>query len=431
MSPDPVIAEDAAIIKKYLDKCTEDGINASTARVTASYLCIFSRKSPKFTSWDTGKAVAVFKSVREGMKPNSARRAFTILKQFLKWMRKAKVNTKVDPERISEIKPPKANMITKKASDMLSGEEIKLLIDTAWTDRDKALVAMIYEGALRPIEAVNATWGDLNFDKYGAQFHTDAKTGIPRYIRLIMSAPYLLKWKNSFPVPIKSNTPIFCARDYIHSTLTVNGVRTVFRTILKKAGIQKDISVYYLRHSRITSMTADEIPDSVIKLQAWGSLSTNMLGTYAHLTNTNTDRILLTRAGVLTKEETERKNEDALKPRQCPHCGEINVPTATFCIQCGLGLTPETRVQTQTDAEKVEMLTKQVVGMQNQFAALIADMRHEHDTEEGVKEYEAEVLKMSKKEKKELKDHINEGATIAALLLKQAAGKGNNKTAIK
>jgi len=345
-APAQVLKADALLIKRFLDEATTNGLGAGAAKTSASYLAGISRKFPDLKKMDTVSAGSAFSDIRQNMKPNSARRAMGILKQFIRWMNDEKINTKVDLGKLLKIKLPKPDTGTKRASDMLSGKEITKLIESAGNDRDRALIAMIFEGSLRPIEAATATWGDLNFDQYGAQFTTNKKTGIPRYIRLIMSAPYLLKWKNNYPLPINNDSSIFVSFKTPHQELTRGGLYYIFMDILKKSGIKKKISPYYLRHSRITSMSRDQIPDNIIKLQAWGSQRSNQLATYSHLVNSDMDAVLLTRAGIITDGE---KKDESLKPRQCPHCGKVHTPTTRFCDDCGQGLIEEARTQVQQE----------------------------------------------------------------------------------
>src|SRR5208283_3152601 len=243
---------------------------------------------------------------------------------------------------------------TKKASEMFTADQIKALIAAGMTSRDRALVAMMFEGALRPIEIASAQWEDLNFDRYGATFDTAKKTGKPRRIRLIWSAPYLLEWKNDYP-EVKGNAPVFINKFHFqkaphYRSITQSGIKTLFYQLQDIAGIPRR-APYFLRHSRITSMIADEIPESVVKMTAWGSLKSDMLATYAHLSNADVDRILLQRAGLKME---AKEAHDGIKPLQCTHCGGINRHTAKFCETCGLPLTEEARASLQTATEKVE-----------------------------------------------------------------------------
>lgn len=367
--PGAIRKDDAVLIKRYLDECVTNGLSQGSAKTSASYLASVARQCPGLQTMDTPSAQAALSHIRQNMKPNSARRAFGIFRGFIRWMHDEKVNTGIDMNKIQKVKSPKPDLTTKKASDMLSGEEITKLIEAAGNDRDRAMIAMMFEGSLRPVEVSAAIWGDLNFDKYGCQFTTSKKTGKPRYIRLIMAAPYLLAWKNRSPTPVSGDDPIFVSFKSPHQQLTRGGIYANFMFILKKSGIKKKVSPYCLRHSRITAMIRDEIPDSIVKKQAWGSLSSNMLATYAHLIDTDVDRVLLTRAGIITDAE---KKDDSLKPRQCPICGKIHTPTSRFCDECGTSLTEEAR-------QTVDSASKAIVGAldRNEKKSILSSMSKE------------------------------------------------------
>jgi integrase/ribosomal protein L37E len=263
------------------------------------------------------------------------------------------INTRLDLKKISpNLKAPALDLDGRKPSMMLSGEEIKTLIETAHTSRDRAIIAMMYEGSLRPIEVISATWNDLNFDKFGAQFTTNKKTGKSRYIRLIMAAPYLLAWKNDHPQPYP-DMPIFVSLKSarIITPLTQSGLKTLIYALGREALPGKEIFPYLLRHSRITGLIADEVPESIVKMQGWGSVNSRMLGTYTHLSNIDMDRVLLSRAGITTE---EIKKDESLKPPQCTHCGKVNLVTAKFCDECGTPLTDDVRQYLETKTRAIE-----------------------------------------------------------------------------
>ena len=88
-------------------------------------------------------------------------------------------------------------------------------------------------------------------------------------------------------------------------------------------------------------MVADEVPETIVKKVAWGSVRSNMLATYTHLSDNDVDRVLLAKAGIKTP---EKKAEVGVRPRQCPECGKINASTDRFCSVCGRGLTPAARL---------------------------------------------------------------------------------------
>lgn len=79
--------------------------------------------------------------------------------------------------------------------DLLTHEEVKKMIETAEHPRDKAFIAVLYDGGFRIGEIASLRMKDVVADEYGAQVIVDGKTGMRR-VRLIASAPYLLEWLN-------------------------------------------------------------------------------------------------------------------------------------------------------------------------------------------------------------------------------------------
>lgn len=341
----PVRSEDAKLIREFIeDRISERGITPHTAKVIASYLIMFSRKcSVPFRELDDRELKSIWAAIRADLKKNTLRRMIPVLKSFIIWLINEGVNTTIDKEKVQAIKAPQRQKETKKPGQMLTADELIKLIQAAKNPRDKAMIALMFESACRPIEICRAVWEDLVFDKYGAQFTAYSKTDKSRYVRLIFSAPHLIAWSESYPGNPSGNNPIFPSLKIKKlQPITQSGLKSVIYTAAKDAGIQKKVHPYLLRHSRITSMVADEIPESVIKAQCWGSLDSRMLSTYTHLKNSDVDRILLTRAGI----EISGKKESEFKPVQCLTCGTVNPIGAKFCMQCRSALTDDAREET-------------------------------------------------------------------------------------
>lgn len=338
-APKPVRPEDVDVIREFVfERFTTDGIEIETARVDIHYLCVFSREITRpFKQMTTGDILMGVSKCRARFKPNSLRRLLSLLRRFSQWLVEDEVNPDIDLEKITRIKPPKIQLETKKASQMLTGGEVAAVIRAAKNSRDRAMLAMLYESACRPIELVEAAWGDLVFDRYGAQFTTDRKTGKPRYIRLIWSAPYLLEWKNDSPGGTGEGDPLFVSLRGAPTPLTRSGLKQAVYAAAEHSGVEKNVFPYLFRHSRITAMIVDEVPDSIVKMQCWGDLNSRMLAAYAHIAPKDIDRILLGRAGI----EVEEHGQTDLQPQQCPHCGTRNGPIDNFCRECGAGLNVE------------------------------------------------------------------------------------------
>lgn len=228
---------------------------------------------------------------------------------------------------------PSAVKNTKKAGDMLTAGEVEKLIHAAGNDRNRAMIAVMYEGGLRPVEIQYMTWEDVKFDQYGAVLTTNKKTGKQRYIRLISSAPALDQWRLSSR---RDKGAVFIhMRNGVMQDQAIGprGILYTVKSAADRAGIDsKRVYSYLLRHTRVTHMMEDNVPDNVIKLQHWGTVTTPMLGTYGHISNTHIDKVLLEHAGV---EQHEKKGRASLQPIQCQGCKAVNLAGSRRCAWCG------------------------------------------------------------------------------------------------
>jgi len=225
--------------------------------------------------------------------------------------------------------------MTKVVGDILTEEEVKAMIEACENSRDRALIATIYDGGFRVGEIGTLTWGRVTFDDYGALVNVDEKTGKPRHVRLIMAAPYLATWRSDYPGDATGDAPVFLT--IRRESFSYDGLQRQIKRIAYRADIRKHVSTHLFRHSRITHLIQNGVPDSAIKLMMWGSLTTDMFAAYAHLTGQDIDNAMIAAAGVKRSEEKEKKR--ILEPRQCGRCYTLNGPTADYCGRCGQPLT--------------------------------------------------------------------------------------------
>lgn len=285
---------------------------------------------------------------QKGLKRNTLRTYITHMRRFCLWLIEQD-HLSIDPKDIQKIKAPAPDHMTKQAAQMLTEKEVKSIIESSGRIRDRAFLSMLYEGGFRPVELVNLTWDQVKFDEWGLVVNTDKKTGVPRYVRLISSKDYLTTWRQEWPG--EKGNRVFVTLRRPAQPLTHRGFKEIMKRAVRLAGLDKKVSLYLFRHSRITNMIEQGIPESVIKLQHWGSLNTLMLSTYAHVTSEHQDRVLLEHAGI---QKTSKKAEAAMGPRQCMNCHHINAPTMNFCGVCGLGLTEEIRLSLEQQNKAVQ-----------------------------------------------------------------------------
>ena len=352
-----ITQDDAHLIDEYLVKRKADK-DLSQGRVTKILWTLLSwrRFVPPFrqnTIIDIYKGIDLVKNgtqkgpgdASEPYSKNFVYDTVTIVKPFYVWMIEAGYSPLKEKD-ILALKRPKRDLMTKTVADILTEEEIKKMVQSCESVRDRAILMLLYDGGFRIGELGKLTWGQISIDSYGVVINVDEKTGKPRYVRLLAATPYLAKWKDDYPFEPVGNNLVFVTHRKM--ALAYNAIYRQIKRIAERAGIQKNVHPHIFRHTRITNMIEKGIPYSVIKSMMWGSLTTDMFASYAHLSNHSIDNALLEQAGIKRAEPMEKT--DALAPRQCPKCFIINGPTQNFCGSCGMPLT-----ETATDDQKQAM----------------------------------------------------------------------------
>lgn len=233
--------------------------------------------------------------------------------------------------------------------DILTPAEVKALIEAADNSRDRALVAILYESGARLDEIIKLKLTNVETDQYGIAILVDGKTGMRR-IRLIDSVPYIIQWLNDHPRKDNPNSRLFVRFKYPDRGLGEQGIQKLLKTLMKRAGISKNVHPHLFRHSRATHMAKD-FSESDLKIVFGWTPGSNMPAIYIHRSGADVDKKILQRAGLLDQEEA--KEDDVLKPRNCPRCKETNPATAGFCYKCGMALNMKTAMEVEQNNTEI------------------------------------------------------------------------------
>lgn len=344
---------DGKILLDFInDRTTTKNIMPHTEASYARYLSVALGLIKKpIKDWDYNTFTDFSTVVKAKYQANTHRKHIGTMKVFVLYLIEMGIVSSIRKEQIERVGLPKPNRMTKKAGDMLSVDEVKKIIGGAKNSRDRALLAIAFESGCRPIELMELEWEDVNFDKYGATLNTAKKTGKPRRIRIINMAGHLKSWKNDYPGEPSGKNPVFVNLDTVkdHHAITRGALKKILAKAVANSGIQgKRIHMYLFRHSRVTNMLAEGIPTSVIGLQMWGSLDSTMMKTYGHLSDVQTDTILLAHAGITES----KKMVSQSKPVACPSCASINTAGLKYCGVCGAVLDPEEYQRSLSQAEQ-------------------------------------------------------------------------------
>lgn len=281
-------------------------------------------------------------------KQNTLRDFISALKRFYVWMGDNEY-VSLPRKKLKSIRAPPADTMTKTAEQMLSEDEVRAMIDACQNSRDRALIAVLYEGAFRVEELGQLTWGQVKFDEYGLVLNVNEKTSRPRYVRLVVAKQYMIAWKNDYPFAMAPEALTFTSCQ--HQPLEYAAIAAQLKKIGLRAGIQKRITPHLFRHSRITHMLQKGYNESIIKKVCWGNLKTGMFETYVHLTDTDIDNEILGRQGI---HRADHKVSVAMDAQQCLNCHTVNAPSHQFCSLCGEPLTAEVQQSMARLADDIE-----------------------------------------------------------------------------
>lgn len=301
----------------------------------------------------------------------------THLKAFLRWMRRRKINRRIDPDDIAEITGPGQNPMPFQFEDLLTAQEIEAMLIACTAPRDRAIIALLYEGALRPIEVGTLRWKDVTITDDGVRLNVLHKTDRPRTIICPLALPYVVEWKNFCAAnlyPPTGESLVFCSNKTrvdpatgatVYYPLTARPLTDHLQRIAKRAGVDRFHMAYQFRHTRITDLLNAAIPESQVMQLSHGG-RTEMFKYYAHVTDSDAERSIRELYGLAPRDEDLQKK--LLKPQQCPRCREINGVGVRYCSRCGTALTTD-------GMDETERMFRRIAEDPVQLARIIEDLK--------------------------------------------------------
>ncbi|MFQ5941870.1 MAG: tyrosine-type recombinase/integrase [Nitrososphaerales archaeon] len=234
------------------------------------------------------------------------------------------------------------------AKDMLSQQEVSDIINTCHHPRDKCLIALSYDAALRPHEAIKLRIGDISFHDRYAQVVVpeDTKTG-SRSMPITFAFPYVRDWINNHPLKHMPDAYLFVrysgtirSQNSKYRYLPHMGYHNFYQLLLKIKKnpppklLKRYWNPYVFRHSKLTEL-ANVLTDQQLKSFAGWTPDSDMPGIYIHLSAKDINPTLLAHYGIAKKTEKTSPSTS-----ECGRCKHVNPIDAKFC-QCGFVLNTE------------------------------------------------------------------------------------------
>ncbi|MBN2489061.1 MAG: tyrosine-type recombinase/integrase [Methanosarcinaceae archaeon] len=318
------------ILDKYIDYLRLNGRKENTIMGTVwkvyTFLKFYDNKdADRITNTDIEKYIL---HRRKNNKPATVHNDIIAIRSFYKWLK---------PENgfFENIRTrnPKNNL---PVDELVVQDDVKELLAACNKQRDRAIVMLLWDSAVRISEGVGLNVGNVQFDKYGAVVIVQGKTGMRR-IRLIDSVPDLQLWINQHPQRDDHNAPLFITdRKYNgkYKRLDNHTINNMLLGTAERAGIKKRVHPHALRHGRLTELSKQGFSEMELRIFAGWTKESNMPATYIHLSGGDLENKILASRGII--EDKNKAKQEELKPIECPRCKTRNPYDSKFCSQCSL-----------------------------------------------------------------------------------------------
>jgi integrase/recombinase XerD len=351
------LEEDALVFRSYLDHLKAQGM--STGRLYKITWTLFDIKKRLRCSFKGAKRIDIERLVADingsGYTANTRSDHKKILKKFYKFVIYGNADrmTPFPPEVVWIDTSIKKNEL--REPEVISEEEAIRMISAATSSREKALVAVAYEGGFRIGELLGMNIQDVSFDENGARISVHGKTG-SRIVRLITSAPVLARYIRDHPSkdglgPLWVNPPD--SRRNACGGMRYQTAREAIQAVAQRAGITKRIHPHLFRHSAATRDASYNISERLLEIKYGWSKGSRMSARYSHIQDVRTvdNALLRVYAGKETK-----PMEPEFAPLLCPRCGEKNTPGLKYCGRCATPLDPSELTRSSFEFQDLNQL---------------------------------------------------------------------------
>ena len=176
------------------------------------------------------------------------------IKRFYKWL---KGNDETYPEEVKWIKTTLKKQDIVLPEELLTEEEIKRLVGSALSIRDKAFIISLYESGARIGELGEMQIRDVVFEDRYTTLLLKGKTG-SRCVIVVAATPYLNTWLQNHPLKNDPSAPLWVNMGTVnrYRAMSYPMLTKVLKTAARKANLRKRVTPHLLRHSRATFLAS-------------------------------------------------------------------------------------------------------------------------------------------------------------------------------
>lgn len=291
-----------------------------------------------------------------------------VIKRFWKWI-------KGDEEYPSEVSWIKAsckqrNKVAIRPEDVLTSDEVKLMVEHCTTVRDKAMILTLFESGMRPSELLTMRIKNIRFEEEGAYLSATGKTG-DKVVFVYLAAPLLSQWVAYHPQNKNPNSFLWVSlnpNNYL-GIISPQRLGHIVKGAARRAGINKRVWTYLLRHSAATD-DAKVMSHAVLCAKFGWTTGSSMPAVYVHLGASDIKNAQLGKYGIAPQSKSA-----TLEMQKCTRCDRSVGIGMTFCPYCGMCVSTEVKAKFQEievkKSDDVTDLQKDVIQLKSMLEEVL------------------------------------------------------------
>ena len=371
-----VTAREGAIIQGWVDSRKNTGTTTRTQNKQhhiAYMICHLLHENTR-ARLDTAQGAdfaKVAEVVGQTVTQNSRQTILSQLKSTVRFIQKKRTVKNADLILVDI----EAGSPSKQNKNVLTPHEWERVLNLPMSAKDRAYLAMLYDGYHRPYEPYLLKWSDL---KVGTGDHIEYlvnfKTGISRTIVQKGDTTAILElWRRESGHNYGDDAYVFPDKSEGQYKTLMQSVR-LFRRLQQQTGY-KTLLPSSIRNTAISHDVQAGLPLTYICMRAWGEPYNDMINIYVKSNSAQMQIDQQAKNG----QQAHVDVGEVIEPRkikileECPHCHKNNFAGGTFCSFCGKSFAGEPNqgeVAIAEQNQKLEEMRRQFEKMQEEIAIL-------------------------------------------------------------
>jgi integrase len=359
-----VNAEEGAVIQGWIDSRKNTGTTLRTQnkqRHIAYLICHLLHENTE-ARLDTAQGedfAKVAQVVGQTVTQNSRQTILSQLKSMVRHIQKKRIVKNADAILIDV----KAGSPSKQNKNVLTPREWERVLNLPMSAKDRAYLAMLYDGYHRPYEPYLLKWSDLKIGTGGnIEYQVTFKTGISRTIVQKGDTTAILElWRRECGHNYGDDAYVFPDNNGRQYKTLMQSVR-LFRRLQTQTGY-KTLLPSSIRNTAISHEVQAGLPLSYICMRAWGEPYNDMINIYV---KTNSAQMQIDQQAK-NGQQSHVDVGDTAEPRkisnlmECPHCHKRNFSGGAFCSFCGKSMSGDGIEQIAQEREAIRLMGSEFV----------------------------------------------------------------------